>query len=199
MEPCAVRVRRYRAPVNPTARCPLLFLDVDGPLIPFGASAHPYPTYEAGPESPGIGANPLLTRIDPRHGPRLRALPCELVWATTWMEDANTWIAPRIGLPPLEVVRWPEPAEGNGSRGNGEEDEDERNGLHWKTRVLVARAAGRPFVWVDDEITGTDRVWVSAHHPGPALLHRVDPRWGLTDSDYAAIDAWLRRGHDGFR
>ncbi len=63
----------------------------------------------------------------------------------------------------------------------------------------MARATSRPFVWVDDEITGTDRDWISAHHPGPALLHRVDPRWGLTDSDYAAIDAWLRRGHVGRR
>lgn len=72
-----------------TAQLPLLFLDVDGPLIPFGA-AQPYPTYETGPEAPGSRENPLLARINPQHGPRLTALPCELVWATTWREDANT-------------------------------------------------------------------------------------------------------------
>lgn len=96
---------------------------------------------------------------------------------------------PRIGLPPLPVVHWPEPS---ADGADGQEDQDERDGLHWKTRALVARAAYRPFVWVDDEITDTDRAWVAVHHPGPALLHRVDPRRGLADRDYTAVGAWLR-------
>ncbi|MFK4214049.1 hypothetical protein [Streptomyces sp. NPDC030920] len=163
----------------------LLFLDVDGPLIPFGAASQPYPTYATGPESLGADENPLLTRINPGHGPRLAALPREMVWATTWMADANDCIAPRIGLPELAVVIWPEPSD--------IDDQDERNGLHWKTRVLVEWAAGRPFAWVDDEVTDTDRAWVAAHHHGQALLHRVDPRRGLADSDYAALASWLRQ------
>lgn len=32
--------------------------------------------------------------------------------------------------------------------------------IDWKTRALVDWAAGRPFSWVDDEITDTDRRWV---------------------------------------
>ncbi|MEV6653202.1 HAD domain-containing protein [Streptomyces sp. NPDC051219] len=185
-----------------SAQRPLLFLDVDGPLIPFGATPQQrpdgYPTYRTGASARGAeawgaeargaqaraaGANPLLARINPEHGPRLRALQCELVWATTWMAEANECIAPRIGLPELPVVTWPEPS-----------DEDGRGGLHWKTRALLDRAAGRSFVWVDDEITDADRVWVAAHHQGRALLHRVDPRQGLTDTDYAALAAWLRAG-----
>lgn len=163
---------------------PLLFLDVDGPLIPFGAAAQ-YPTYQVNPEPKGVGSNPLLARINPEHGPRLAALPCDLVWATTWMADANDCVAPRIGLPQLEVVIWPESSD--------TDEQDERNGLHWKTRTLVHWAAGRSFIWVDDEITNTDRVWVSAHHRGHALLHRVDPSQGLTDADYAALNKWLQR------
>ncbi|MBC9715819.1 hypothetical protein H9Y04_25080 [Streptomyces sp. TRM66268-LWL] len=164
---------------------PLLFLDVDGPLIPFGAPPEHYPVHELGPGLRGVATNPLLTRVDPRHGSKLAALPCELVWATTWMDEANECIAPLLGLPPLEVVSWPEPSESD--------ERDLRAGLHWKTRTLVARAAGRPFAWVDDEITDADRSWAADHHGPHALLHRVDARIGLTDDDYAALDSWLRR------
>ncbi|MFB7475208.1 hypothetical protein [Kitasatospora sp. NPDC056184] len=159
---------------------PLLFLDVDGPLIPFGGPG-PYPVYAGA----GAEGNPLLSRIDPGHGPRLAALPCEVVWATTWMDTANLCIAPLLGLPPLTVVDWPEPSD--------DEEPDPYDGVHWKTRPLVTWAGGRPFAWVDDEITGADRAWVAAHHPAPALLHRIDPRVGLTDGDFAALDSWLRQ------
>ncbi|WP_280726299.1 HAD domain-containing protein [Kitasatospora sp. MAA4] len=164
------------------AQRPLLFLDVDGPLIPFGAPDG-YPTFRWRSEPQAGDEDSLLGRINPDHGPRLAALPCELVWATAWMEDANAYVAPRLGLPELAVVSWPEPSD--------EEEWDWRHGVHWKTRALVAWAAGRPFVWVDDEITDADRAWVSAQHRGPALLHRVDPRRGLVDADFAVIAAWL--------
>ncbi|WP_405812704.1 MULTISPECIES: HAD domain-containing protein [unclassified Streptomyces] len=166
-----------------SAERPILFLDVDGPLIPFGGTGQ-YPTYQTASEPPGSEAHPLLTRIDPQHGLRLTALSCDLVWATTWMADANQLIAPRISLPQLPVVIWPEPS--------AIDDQDARRGLHWKTRTLVEWAAERPFIWVDDEITEIDRTWVSTHHPGQVLLHRVDARQGLTDVDYIALNAWLR-------
>jgi hypothetical protein len=153
---------------------PLLFLDVDGTLLPFGGELRTF----------GDDPNPLLARLDPAHGPRLAALRCDLVWATTWMSEANDALAPRLGLPGLPVVDWPEPSD--------VDEQDERAGLHWKTRTLVDWAAGRPFAWVDDEITRADRAWVAEHHPGAALLHRVDHRQGLTDADYAALGAWIR-------
>ncbi|MEV8612845.1 hypothetical protein AB0383_33780 [Amycolatopsis sp. NPDC051373] len=151
---------------------PLLFLDVDGPLIPFGAAD--YPLF---PPLPGPADHPLLARLDPAHGARLAALPCELVWATTWFTDANDVIAPRLGLPPLPVVNDPAGSE--------------IDSLHWKTRPLLTFAAGRPFAWADDEISPTDRTWVSTHHPGTALLHRVDPHTGLTDADFTTLTAWF--------
>ena len=106
----------------------------------------------------------------------MSSLPCDLVWAT-WMSDANDAIAPLLGLPPLPLVQWP--------------DTDDGGPVHWKTAPLVTWAAGRSFIWVDDEITDMDRVWVDAHHPGPALLHRVDARRGLTDEDFKTISSWL--------
>ncbi|GAA0934812.1 HAD domain-containing protein [Virgisporangium ochraceum] len=151
---------------------PFVFLDVDGVLIPFRPR----------PDSPPSGGtdvgNPLLHRLNPDDGPRLLALDGDLVWATTWMADANDAVAPPLGLPALPVVEWPD------------EDDDEP-GVHWKTVCPTRWAAGRAFVWLDDESTDADRRWVAAHHPAPALLHRVDPTVGLTDADFAAVRRWL--------
>ncbi|MEU5869727.1 HAD domain-containing protein [Nonomuraea sp. NPDC047529] len=156
---------------------PLLFLDVDGPLLPFGEGLQRQPS--------GSGQTNHLARPDPQVGLRLAALPCDLVWATTWEDQANVEIAPRIGVPRLPVVNWPEPS-----------DEDERQdqwfGLCWKTRTLVAWANQRPFARVDDEITDADRDWVSAQHRGRALLHHVPSAQGLTNDDFIALDRWLR-------
>lgn len=162
---------------------PLLFLDVDGPLLPFGPAPDGRPTRRPAAEF-RPGANPLLARLDPAVGARLAALPCTLVWATTWLTEANERIAPLLGLPELPVVDWPDLT--------AEDALDRWAGLHWKTRTLLDWAAGRPFAWVDDEITDADRDWVAAHHPAPALLHRVHPGLGLAEADFAALDAWLR-------
>jgi hypothetical protein len=161
------------------AQRPLLFLDVDGTLLPYGGVS--LPSTIEGWEEWQTAANPHLARLTAGHGPRLLALPCDLVWATAWRRDANDVIGPLIGLPELPVVDLPPYSE---EPGTGE--------LHWKTASLVERAAGRSFVWIDDEITDADRDWVSTHHPGRALLHRVDSRCGLTDADLAAVDDWLR-------
>ena len=136
------------------AERPLLFLDVDGPLLPFGEDPQ-HTRRHATPDS-------RLSRLSPRLGLRLAALPCELVWATTWEDDANAEVAPRLGLPTLPVVNWPE--------SSGHEREDIWLGLCWKTRTLVDWADGRPFVWVDDELglrqksktcTASSRSWAS--------------------------------------
>jgi hypothetical protein len=165
--------------VTSAAERPLLFLDVDGPLIPFGSPTGRLETSATSSTTVDQG-NPLLTRLDPGIGARLVALGCRLVWATTWMEEANEVVAPRIGLPRLPVVEWPDTSAEGSPRG-----------LHWKTRPLVEWADGRPFIWVDDEISDMDRLWVAASHPGSSLLHQVEPTKGLTDADLCALAGWL--------
>jgi hypothetical protein len=147
----------------------LLFLDVDGTLLPFAPRR-----MVARPSD-----NPLLDRLDPADGSRLRALGCSLVWATTWMHEANAVLSPRLGLPSLPVLDW------------SDEEEDPPPGVHWKTPALVRWAAGRPFAWLDDEIFDADRRWIAGHHGSAALAHRVDPRSGLTPGDFDVVRRWL--------
>ena len=175
-----MRVAPYLAAMSDRDPRPLLFLDVDGTLLPFGAGAR---RATAGPVAASVDAvagNPLLARLDLRLGPLLSGLPCDLVWATTWMGEANDVLCPLLGLPTLPVITWPD------------EDEDEGDGrVHWKTRGLVSWAAGRPFVWLDDEVTDVDRRWVRQNHHADVLLHQVTPSTGLTNADLAVVTAWL--------
>ncbi|MFD8481135.1 hypothetical protein [Kitasatospora sp. NPDC059673] len=187
------------------SQLPLLFLDVDGPLIPFGGDPARYRTHLTGRRIRELTgeANPLLSRVDPALGRQLAALPCRLVWATTWFDDANVCIAPLLGLPALPVLpdlpdlpdlpSGPSSESSPGSPFDAAFDAAQAAyGVHWKTPAIVAHAAGGPFVWVDDEIGECDREWVAHHHPGPALLHRVDPEVGLVEGDFTVLKAWLR-------
>ncbi|MFJ4669582.1 hypothetical protein [Kitasatospora purpeofusca] len=171
---------------------PLLLLDVDGPLNPFAAQPPEQPagygTHHVRPDfllarfpgRPTGEVEPIRLWINPDHGPRLLDLPFELVWATAWKGEANTWIGPLVGLPELPFIAWPKMFH---------QDPD---GLHWKTRVLVEWAAGRPFVWVDDELGPQDTEWIAANHPGPAATYRIHPGIGLRAEDFDTLRAWAR-------
>lgn len=163
---------------------PILFLDVDGTLLPVGGA--PRPMTQEGWDAWQDHGNPLLARLTPAHGPRLAALGCELMWATAWMHDANEVIGPRLGLPLLPVVELGElpPVDGPDLIDDSE--------VGWKTQTLVAVAAGRPFVWIDDEVSPADLAWIEAHHAGPWLVQRVDSQIGMTEADLSAVETWLR-------
>jgi hypothetical protein len=163
---------------------PLLLIDVDGPLNPYAAPPHQRPEgYETHPMRP-IGfvqpwQKPIRVWLNPTHGAALQALPFDLVWCTTWAGEANEWIAPHLGLPPLPVIEWPEGAQ-----------RYRADDLFWKTEYVVKWAAGRPFAWIDDGFSNLDRMFVADHHDGPALLHWVSPRAGLLPADFDALAAW---------
>ncbi|MFJ3710879.1 MULTISPECIES: hypothetical protein [unclassified Streptomyces] len=172
---------------------PLLFLDVDGPLNPYAAKPEKrpdgYTTLRvpvdggAHEEDRGLSSRrrPLRVWLNPEHGRFLLRLGFELCWATTWMDDANRWIAPVLGLPELPFVDF------------GDALLQERpDGVHWKTGPLVDHANGRPFAWVDDEQSELDQTYVTTHHRGTGLLHHVNPRVGLRENDFHTLAEFAR-------
>ncbi|MEU3399387.1 hypothetical protein [Streptomyces filamentosus] len=138
--------------------------------------------YARYPGKPRAYVKPLRVWLNPDHGPALLDLGLDLVWGTTWEADAKDFIAPVLGLPDLPYVDF-----------GFDLLNDRGDGLHWKTKPLMAYAGDRPFCWIDDEITDRDRVFVTAHHPAPTLLHRVDPRHGLRDEDFTVLAAFAAR------
>ncbi len=165
---------------GPGMGSPVILLDVDGVLNPFERPHEGYARHACSPN--GVTFQLWLY---PGHGPSLLELAestgAELVWATYWCDNANEWIAPRVGLPSLPFVpipRFPGIEEG-------------RTLGAWKARHVAAWARGRPFVWFEDEPDATACI---AGEPDVAdhLLVEVDPLTGLTGEHLDAAAAWLR-------
>jgi hypothetical protein len=161
---------------------PLIQVDVDGVLIPTYATRKPrdYRVFHVSRAEAGVSVGTgQRIWLNPKHGPWLRALKCDMNWATSWEGAANREIGARLGLPEMSHVTFPVKYIKNA------------DGSHWKLDELMMNADGRPFVWIDDGITGADTVRLAREYPAPALAYRVDPRWGLTVDDMANIWQWL--------
>lgn len=158
---------------------PLVLLDVDGVLNPTG---HP-PTLDFRRYQCTVDGHAYTVHLNPRHGPRLLELAlrtgAELVWATTWEEHANEWIAPRLGLPRLPVV-----ALGR--------DRSSEHGEMFKTRYVADHVGRRPFVWFDDQVYQEDDDYLRAHQGlTDFLLVHVPAARGLTSEHLARASEWL--------
>lgn len=168
---------------------PFLLIDVDGPLNPWAQSnaqlrkGKQYTRYHY------RGSQNYQVWLRKEHGRQLLELAdvFDLVWATTWEEEANSFIGSKIGLPELPFIPFkklcpPEPPE---------------PGLHWKTAVINAYAYGRPFAWVDDECNVKDSLYLFRWHPHPFLLKMIDPAVGLVDKDFEELRDWSERERFG--
>lgn len=153
------------------AELPILFLDVDGPLNPYAAKdknlAKGYVRHRMTPKGHPGG---LPVWLHPDHGRQLMELPYELVWATTWLDEANAFIAPHIGLPELPVCPVDPSYRGPAA--------------HWKLPALIEYAQGRPFVWVDDEAWKSAWSWLQKHHGPHGEVHQVSDHAGLGVGDF---------------
>jgi hypothetical protein len=183
----------------------LLLLDVDGPLNPYAAKRNLRPPGYATFRRTSYGAwlggrnarrhKGLRVWLHPGHGAILRALAeetgLELVWATTWLDEANTFIGPSVGLPELPVIHYP-PAdlqcEGDGGH------RWRRDGA-WKWSGVAAYAAGRPLAWLDDDhgyphFARARGAFEHERRNCPTLLCHVDPRSGLQTAHLDEIRSW---------
>lgn len=182
---------------------PLLLLDVDGPLNPFELltkSGRPsartpshYRAHSMRPQGWDIkGRPPLKVLLSTWHGEQLRALARDhftLVWATTWEHDANTWIAPVLGLPDLPVIefgeqRWMQ------ARLDSNDSFKTHHIAAWTRRF----APGIPWAWVDDHVSSRrDRQWLRrALGPTapPFLTMRVSAHEGLVAEHFDRLRAF---------
>ena len=161
-------------------RAPLILVDVDGVLNPGQPVADGYRRRWAFPK--GV---PHRLLLNPMHGQMLKELAesanAELAWASYWRNRANTWIAPRVGLPSIRNApipsRWRLRARWSLAE--------------WKAIHVAAWAGQTPFVWFEDD-PGVPRYL--AHQPGlgPHLVVTVDQATGLTRHHIELARAWLQ-------
>jgi hypothetical protein len=151
---------------------PLLLLDVDGVLNPYGAHTCP----------PGFTDHDLFpgeepVRINPDHGPWIIELATtfDVTWATGWNDHANHLLAPLLRIPTLPVLAMPPapflPAD--------------------KVGPIAALSQRRPAAWIDDLHTPEALAWRDAR-PAPTLLITTDPAVGLTRESVDRALTWAR-------
>jgi hypothetical protein len=169
----------------PTTK-PLLLLDVDGPLNPHAAkpTRRPdgYETHRLAPS--GWTGKPLRVWLNPKHGPMLLAIVgvVDLVWATTWGQDANRMIGPEIGLPELPVIEVGRPSWMD-------------RGPHiFKLEPAMKYVGSRACAWFDDDLTKADLEFAAARTAGgmPTLFLPIDPAVGIVQADVDRVAEWAR-------
>jgi hypothetical protein len=103
----------------------------------------------------------------------------DLVWATSWQDDANEYLAPLFGLPELPVVRF-------------SPTESFALGDSWKLAPVQRFVRRRPAAWLDDEL-GHDVHACAAGREAPTLPVDVAPDCGLCEEHVARLLAFADR------
>jgi hypothetical protein len=162
------------ASFEPSDPRPLLLIDVDGVVCPFGAATTDMEL--AGFSRELLDGYPVW--LSDALGARLHRLAhsFQLVWCTAWQIQAARVIAPRLGLPAMPVILFDEQEEGDG---------------HWKWAAIRTFVGTHPFAWLDDELRAADFAIAEASR-SPCLLLAIDPCIGLADEHVTTLESFAR-------
>ena len=151
-----------------SATKPLLLLDVDGVLCPFGSELNSPPKGYA----PAVisGGNRWLWCSDLNRD-YLAELAgyYDLTWATMWENDANSTVGEWHFLDPMPHISFTEYYHRNGGFPLGE---------HHKIGAVQEYVGDRPFAWVDDDIDDDVIAWAGRREQ-PTLALPIRPEVGL--------------------
>jgi hypothetical protein len=174
---------------------PLLFLDVDGVLNAF-SPVRPHTVKQAGGRWVKGTFHPYTLHFDNEVVDMIEALQehFDICWFTMWNDNANTEIAPLLGIDPLPVCYADHNKGWDTALNRGTEQWNIHRLWYAKTPLIPEYAAGQPFAWCDDDHSGADVAWLAAQEDSPEhfLLQQTDADYGIQWSDVAALIQWAR-------
>jgi hypothetical protein len=137
------------------------------------------------------GRGPFLIRVPQGTRERLELLErvFDMVWATTWMDQAAPLLCPRLGVglrwPYVDLAREIELA----WAGTWETET-------WKLPGIERWAEGtdRPIAWLDDDLGPDAMAWAERRTKlvAATCVVNTDPSLGLSDAEVAVLLAWAR-------
>lgn len=117
---------------------PYLFLDIDGVLNRISSHGDTWPDFELHKLAPFNG-NTFYLWLSKSMATELISLPVDIVWLTTWAEEAPRLVAPILGMPEYPVAGFgTDMTEGRGSK---------LGCVEW----WMDTHGERPFIWIDDD------------------------------------------------
>lgn len=176
-----------------TTQKPILFLDVDGVLNAF-APTRAHSVHRLGGTWVKGEFRPYTIKFDNDARAMVEALTehFDVVWATMWNEKANTEIVPALGVGPFPVMLADHNKGWDTALSLGTEQWNIHRLWYAKTPLLPEYAAGRPFAWLDDDHSRSDRVWLAEQVEQPFLLVQTEPYAGVSWDDVNDLIAWAQ-------